>query len=137
MTTDLLTVQADDIVELVAELMDWRKIRYMPVEDTKGKLIGLITSRLLLRYFTSSKSKKAKVVKDLMLKKPMTASPSTTIMEAMGMMRKNKIGCLPVVQDHELIGIFTEMDFMRISASLMERLSDQVGAEVGVGDGLE
>ena len=67
MTTDLLTVQADDIVELVAELMDWRKIRYMPVEDTKGKLIGLITSRLLLRYFTSSKSKKAKVVKDLSL----------------------------------------------------------------------
>ena len=130
MTTDLLTVQADDIVELVAELMDWRKIRYMPVEDTKGKLIGLITSRLLLRYFTSSKAKKAKVVKDLMLKKPMTASPSTTIMDAMGMMRKNKIGCLPVVQDNELIGIFTEMDFMRISASLMERLSDHDKAGV-------
>lgn len=128
MTTDLLTVQPDDIVELVAELMDWRKIRYMPVEDTKGKLIGLITSRLLLRYFTS-KGKKAKVVKDLMLKKPMTAGSSTTIMEAMSMMRKNKIGCLPVVQDQELIGIFTEMDFMRISASLMERLSEQGALE--------
>ncbi|MBP8097236.1 MAG: CBS domain-containing protein [Saprospiraceae bacterium] len=124
MTTDLLTVQQDDIIEFVAELMDWRKIRYMPVEDNSGKLIGLVSSRLLLKHFTE-KNRKLKLVKDIMIKKPITANPSTTIMEAMALMRKNKIGCLPVVQEQELIGIFTEMDFIGISSRLMERLSDQ------------
>jgi len=96
----------------------------MPVEDNSGKLIGLVSSRLLLKHFTE-KNRKLKLVKDIMIKKPITANPSTTIMEAMALMRKNKIGCLPVVQEQELIGIFTEMDFIGISSRLMERLSDQ------------
>ncbi len=130
MTTDLLTVHQNDMIEFVSELMDWRKIRYTPVEDAKGKLVGLVTSRLLLRHFTS-KGKKDKLVKDIMHKKPVTAAPSTTIMEAMAMMRKNKVGCLPVIQENELVGIFTEMDFMGISARLMERLIEQdAGGEI-------
>ncbi|MEP7268181.1 MAG: CBS domain-containing protein [Saprospiraceae bacterium] len=124
MTTDLLTVQPDDIIDFVAELMDWRKIRFMPVENSKGKLIGLVTARILLGHFTQ-KGKKKKTVKDIMIKKPTTASPSTSVMEAMDLMKDNKVGCLPVVQDQDLVGIFTEMDFMRISASLMERLVEK------------
>ncbi|MEN0003378.1 MAG: CBS domain-containing protein [Bacteroidota bacterium] len=41
------------------------------------------------------------------------------------MMRKHKIGCLPVVKGEELIGIITEMDFLRISSSLIERLEEE------------
>jgi CBS domain-containing protein len=37
-------------------------------------------------------------------------------------MRDKKIGCLPVVQNDELIGIITEMEFLRITGRLMERL---------------
>lgn len=33
MSTDLFTVQKEDLIELVAEIMDWRKIRYMPVRN--------------------------------------------------------------------------------------------------------
>lgn len=124
MTTDLLTVQQDDIIEFAAEMMDWRKIRYMPVENPNGQLIGLITSRILLRHY-ADKRRKIHTAKDLMIKKPVTAQPGTTIMQALDLMRKNKIGCLPVVENNELVGIFTEMDFLRISASLMERLSEQ------------
>ncbi len=47
MSTDLFTVQRDDLIELVAEIMNWRRIRYMPVEDNKGELVGLVSSRLL------------------------------------------------------------------------------------------
>ena len=85
METDLFTAQEDDLIDLVAELMDWRKIRYMPVEDHKGYLCGLITSRLLLRYFTrrSKVSKtKAEMVRDIMIIDPITVSPGVTIIEA-------------------------------------------------------
>ncbi|NUO00657.1 MAG: CBS domain-containing protein [Saprospiraceae bacterium] len=125
MVTDLFTVQKDDLIELVAELMDWRRIRYMPVEDSKGQLCGLITSRLLLRHFTRFNrvnGKEAVAVKDIMIEKPLVIGPTATILDAMTMMRENKIGCLPVVKDNELVGVITEMDFLRISARLIERL---------------
>ncbi len=129
MTTDLFTVQKDDIIELVAEMMDWRKIRYTPVESKKGKLIGLVTSRLLLRYYANKNkldSNQDTTVKDIMIQAPITISPDATLSKAMHMMQENRIGCLPVIQHDELVGIITEMDFLRISARLMERL-DQKG----------
>ena len=58
MTTDLFTVQRTDIIEMVAEMMDWRKTRYLPVENTKGKLVGLITSRMLLKEFAKKQKLK-------------------------------------------------------------------------------
>lgn len=125
METDIFTVRPDDIVELTAEMMDWRKIRYMPVEDEEGRLCGLITSRLLLRHFSRKTGMEEEVttVNDLMIKTPMTVAPDTTIIDAMNMMRDNKIGCLPVVKgEDELIGVITEMDFLRISGRLMERV---------------
>ena len=126
METDLFTAQKDDPIELVVEMMDWRKIRYMPVEDSKGQLGGLITSRILLRYFANRhhrlNGKKVVTAKDLMIDKPVTIDPEASIMDAMHTMRENKIGCLPVVKNGELMGIITEMDFLRISGRLMERL---------------
>jgi CBS domain-containing protein len=128
MTTDLFTVQKDDIVELVAEMMDWRKVRYTPVEDKKGQLVGLVTSRLLLRHFSTRSRVRGSTpgtitVKDLMIEQPITINPKDTILKAMEIMRDKKIGCLPVVTDNELVGIITEMDFLRISHRLMERIA--------------
>ncbi|HMQ50210.1 MAG TPA: CBS domain-containing protein [Saprospiraceae bacterium] len=128
MQTDLFTVQKTDLLELVAELMDWRKIRYLPVEDSKGRLSGLVTSRLLLRYYTQRNrinGKSADLVKDIMVENPITISPKATIIQAMNIMREHRIGCLPVVQNDELVGMITEMDFLRISGRLMERLEKQ------------
>ncbi len=133
MTTDLFTVQKTDIIDLVTEIMDWRKLRYMPVEDSKGHLVGLVTSRLLLRhYMTKSNSTngqdKITTVEEVMIKEPIVVGPKTTILEAMKLMRNNRIGCLPVVQgdNKELIGIITEMDFLRVTARLLERLDKQI-----------
>ena len=128
MSTDLLTVQKDDLIDLVAELMNWRKIRYIPVEDSKGNLCGLITSRTLLRYFinkTKLNGKECHSVKEIMVNDPITIGPKATILQAMKIMRKHKIGCLPVVQEEELIGVITEMDFLRISGRLIERLESE------------
>ena len=123
MITDLITVQPDDLVEFVADLMDWRKIRFAPVEDKMGNLVGLVTSRLLLRHFLKEKNKKKTyLVKDIMINEPVTVSQDTRILEAMKIMRDNKIGCLPVLNGVELVGIITEMDFLRISGRLIERL---------------
>jgi CBS domain-containing protein len=97
----------------------------MPIEDEKGKLIGLISSRMLLRYFSRlSKTEvdQNKTVKDLMIPNPIHIGPETTIIEAMKIMQEKQIGCLPVVKNDRLIGIITEGNFLNITSSLLNRL---------------
>lgn len=126
MQTDLFTAQKEDIIEFVAQVMDWRNIRFMPIEDSKGKLVGLVTSRLLLREFTQNQKLnrlKDSTVGEIMIANPHTIKPTASLMDALKIMRDNRIGCLPVVNDEdELLGIITEMDFLRISVRLIERL---------------
>ncbi len=132
MTTDLITVQKEDLIDLVTEMMNWHKVRYMPVEDSKSNLVGLITSRRLLKFYSHKSQKNSQevaLVENVMIKEPITISPKATITEALRIMRENKVGCLPVVVDEskELTGIITEMDFLRVSARLIERLEAEEG----------
>ncbi|WP_116126189.1 CBS domain-containing protein [Lewinella sp. IMCC34183] len=127
METDLFTVRESDLLELVGDLMDWRKLRYLPVEDEDGHLCGLVTTRKLLRYYIqkgriNNNMNDYRTVGDLMISNPVTVTPQTTINEAMEIMRGGRIGCVPVVKDDELVGIITEMDFLRVAGRLIERL---------------
>ncbi|MCU0390005.1 MAG: glutamate-cysteine ligase family protein [Thermoflexibacter sp.] len=125
MTTDLFTVSKDDIPELAADMTDWRRIRYLPIENEKGVLIGLITNRNLLRHFRnrSMQATQNLRIEDLMIKDPITISPHATINEAIQVMMENRIGCLPVVNKGVLVGIITEADFLNITARLLKRMS--------------
>ena len=129
MTTDLFTVHKDDILEFVANLLDWRKIRYLPVEDDQKHLIGLITMRQLLREYSKSHDKNddtgSKTVNDIMIQNPITIHPEASIMEAMRILREQKIGCLPVVKNSRLIGIISEGNFMKITIRLLKTLENQ------------
>lgn len=125
MQTDLLTVSEEDPIEIAARLMDWKRIRYLPVEDARGNLCGLVTSRLVLRHFLNLDNpdeQKNTAVRDIMLPKPITITGETTVLEAMQLMKERNIGCLPVVENGELSGMITEVDFLQITARLMERL---------------
>ena len=125
MQTDLLTVREEDPIEIAAQLMDWKRIRYLPVEDSRGNLCGLVTSRLVLRHFLNLDNpdeKENTAVRDIMLPNPITITGETTVLEAMQLMKERNIGCLPVVENGELSGMITEVDFLQITARLMERL---------------
>ncbi|HLN98015.1 MAG TPA: CBS domain-containing protein [Pyrinomonadaceae bacterium] len=124
MSTDLFTVQPDDLIDLAASVMDWRHIRHVPVEDGDGRLVGLITHRNLLRLVSSGSRDKdinGILVRELMVVDPVTVSPSTPTLEAMKIMREQRIGCLPVVEAGQLVGIVTSFDFLDASARLFEQ----------------
>ena len=124
MTTDLFTVKPDDVVDLAASVMDWRHVRHVPVEDEEGRLVGLVTHRGLLRLMSSGARANADghtTVKEVMVTNPLTVSPSTPSLEAMEIMRRNRVGCLPVVDGNELVGIVTSYDFLEASARLFEQ----------------
>ena len=39
MVTDIATVHEDDLLELVLSIMDWRKTRYIPVENDNHEIV--------------------------------------------------------------------------------------------------
>lgn len=123
MSTDLFTVSPDDLIDFAASVMDWRHIRHVPVEDREGRLVGLVTHRGLLRLLTSGANRELKpiTVQEIMVKDPVTITPSTSSLEAMELMRKHRVGCLPVVEGDQLVGIVTSYDFLEASARLFQQ----------------
>ncbi len=121
MTTDLFTVQADDAVEMVANLMIWERLRHVPVEDGEHRLIGLVSHRAVLRFVLGGGSTLKTPIADIMRRDLTTVTPETPTVEALRLMRRLRIGCLPVVQDDRLVGIVTEEDFMEIASKLLEQ----------------
>jgi CBS domain-containing protein len=125
MSTDLFTVKPGDLIDLAASVMDWRHIRHVPVEDEEGRLIGLVTHRGLLRILNLgnrvSRDSIPITVREVMIENPVTVSPSTSSLEAIQLMRSNRVGCLPVVENDQLVGIVTSYDFLEASARLFQQ----------------
>jgi len=110
MSTDLITVTEEDLVELVAKIMEWRQIRHIPVEDDKGNLTGLITRKNLDKYFSERNGDTLITAKDIMQKELITIGPTADAKYAMLLMVDKKISCLPVVEGNQLIGLITDKD---------------------------
>jgi CBS domain-containing protein/gamma-glutamyl:cysteine ligase YbdK (ATP-grasp superfamily) len=124
MSTDLFTLRPTDLVDLAASLMDWRHIRHVPVEDEKGHLVGLVTHRGLLRLLSRGSiapDGTSMTVREIMKPNPTTVTSSTPTVEAIEIMRRSGIGCLPVVDDNRLVGILTSYDFLTATASLFKQ----------------
>lgn len=124
MTTDLFTVSEDDLVNLVTSIMDWRNFHQVPVENSKGELKGLVSSDLLLHYYgTNFGGNTGKLtIREVMIKNPLTVKTTTKTIDALKIMRKKGLKCLPVVEGKKLVGIVTEYDFVRICHALFEEL---------------
>ncbi len=132
MTKDMRTVHPEDVVDLAASLMDWEKLRWLPVEDDEGHLVGLVTHRTMLRLLTSGRWKMGTplAIREVMHREPVTITPDMSTLDAIAVMGDKKVGCLPVVDETgKLVGIVTERDFIEISAQLLEATLIQAEAE--------
>jgi CBS domain-containing protein len=124
MTTDLFTVHEDEAVDLVANLMDWKRIRHIPVENEQGALVGLVSCFEVLRQLERGISEGADQsvpVGAIMVRDLLTVPPETPTLDAIMLMRREKVDCLPVVKDGRLVGILTERDFIDVAARLLEQ----------------
>ena len=132
MSTDLFTVQPDDLVEMVARVMEWRDVRHVPVEDEEGHLVGIVSHRSLLRMLadgTPGGVEELVAVRQIMNPDPVSVAPTTPVSEAVELMRRRRIGSLPVVEDGRLVGIITVYDFLESTARLSAEKLDANGRE--------
>lgn len=129
MTTDLFTARKDDLIEFASNLLDWRRIRYIPIEDDQKHLVGLVSMRMVLREYSKAVNEdgeyKSHAIEDIMINNPITIHPEASIIEAMEIMQDQQIGCLPVVKNSRLVGIITEDNFLNISRRLIKALAKE------------
>ncbi|MET0625502.1 MAG: CBS domain-containing protein [Pyrinomonadaceae bacterium] len=126
MSTDLFTVRPDDLVEMVARVMEWRDVRHVPVEDEEGRLVGIVSHRSLLRMLSNRLPGEGELVavRQIMNTDPISVAPTTPVSEAVELMRSRRVGSLPVVEGGRLVGIVTVYDFLESSARLSAEKPD-------------
>ncbi|MCC5938473.1 MAG: CBS domain-containing protein [Lunatimonas sp.] len=120
MTTDLITVQEEDLLDLVEKIMDWKRIRHVPVEDRKGNLKGLITHKMIGQAKDTNQPDRLLSAADVMRTDLVTVGKDADIRFAILLMVDKQISCLPVVEGNRLIGLITDRD----TQQLWEKMKD-------------
>ncbi len=124
MDTDLVTVRADEPVDLVANLMVWNTIRHVLVEDADHHLVGMVSQRALLRLvgtYHPEQMDGPMPVSEVMVRNPVTVEPETPTVDAIDLMRRNRWSCLPVIKNGALVGVLNETQLMAIAGQLLEQ----------------
>ena len=125
MRTDLFTIQSEDPVAVVLHLMIWERIRYVPVEDKDHRLLGLVTHRAVMRLLAQGGSAQHTPVAAIMRTDVVTVTAETPTLEAIRLMRRYRIGCLPVLNEERLVGLVNEDDFVDVAKKLLEEQSGE------------
>lgn len=124
MTREVLTVGPETTAAEALALCRGARIRHMPVLEG-GRLVGIVSDRDL-RSATPALGDPDRAqalerirVADEMAKEVATVRPEDPIEEAAIEMYERKIGCLPVVEGDDLVGIVTSSDVMRAFVRLV------------------
>lgn len=114
MSKKVITVRPNSYLSEVADLMTKNRIKGIPVTDSNGDLIGIITLSDILQI--DPKERVEKTVETVMIKDPVVTYPDEDLYVAFQKMAVNQIGRLPVVNagNRRLIGIVTRGDIARV-----------------------
>ncbi|MCX7088034.1 MAG: CBS domain-containing protein [Methylococcales bacterium] len=132
MTTKVFTVKENDLIDRVFFLINYEKIRHLPVVE-KGKVIGIISDRDLYKSLGPksnsnvidglAKTSELQVVetrvRNIMRRGVITTTPDALLSVVAGIMAEHKIGALPVIDsNNKLVGIVSATDILRVFSKL-------------------
>jgi acetoin utilization protein AcuB len=122
MTPNPITITPDTTFPDAFRIIREKGIRYLPVVNKRGKLIGIVTQTDLLHASPSSATTLsvfevnyllARLTVEEVMRTPITVPEDAPIESAAKVMVENGISCLPVMRDGDLVGIITETDIFK------------------------
>ena len=134
MKHDVRSIKPLDSILHARDIMESHRINQLPVLAA-GKLVGIVTDRNLRDAFPSvfdappfgkpkapsGANPKEITVEMVMTPDVLTLSPTTSIVEAVRVMRRERIGAIPIVDGTRLVGILTRSDVLDAFVALAER----------------
>ncbi|MGM9988866.1 MAG: acetoin utilization AcuB family protein [Bacillaceae bacterium] len=124
MNRNVATLMEENTLNDALNLLRDHDIRHVPVIDEEGYLIGIVTDRDIRSacpsYFDSDFFEKIKQIKirEIMKTNVITCFPLDFVEESALTMYENRIGCMPVIQNNQLVGIITESDVLHTLLAL-------------------
>lgn len=99
----------------VANMMVKGGFRRLPIVRD-GILVGIVTPYDVLKYLKNKRfrgfKKDETKIKEIMSKNPLFVEPEQDVFDVVKIMKENRIGGVPVTEEHELVGIITERDIL-------------------------
>lgn len=154
MTRNVITVPADTPALAVARLLADRGIAAVPVTDSWGMLLGIVSEADLIHRLAVSDAPKPGLLRslfydrdraalnyakahgttagDVMTHNVVTAEPSMSAEHAAQLIEEHKVRRLPVVQDGVLVGIVSRADLLRALLAQSEAQSSDAAIRAAV-----
>ncbi|MGI6538780.1 MAG: CBS domain-containing protein [Caldicoprobacterales bacterium] len=108
MTTNVAALSPENTILDAAKSMQTHNIGCLPVCQTDGKVIGILTDRdIVVKNLANDGDPKTTMVKDVMTKNVITAELETDVETAAELMASNKIRRLPVLENGALVGMIS------------------------------
>ncbi|MDR5710245.1 MAG: CBS domain-containing protein [Armatimonadota bacterium] len=146
MTANPVTTSPQVPLQEALEQMQSLRVRHLPVVQD-NQLVGVVTWTDILRAalppLASGGAERPPLlphdltVSEVMTREVITISPGATVEEAATLLRRHRIGCLPVLDREQLVGIVTKSDLFDALVYLRGGDLDGVRLSVALPGGLE
>lgn len=117
MVGEVITITSGAGIKDALTVMKKHSVRHLPVVE-HGKLVGLVALGDLKQAILASMLEQLKVT-DVMIRDPYTVTRDTSLEKAAQIIYEKRIGCLPVVEEGELVGILTVNDILKAFIDIM------------------
>jgi acetoin utilization protein AcuB len=117
MVKDVITITSKAGIKEALTVMKKHSVRHLPVVDGDS-LVGLVALGDLKQAILASMIEQLKV-SDVMIREPYTVTRDTSLEKAAQVIYEKRIGCLPVVEDGEIVGIITVNDILKAFIDIM------------------
>lgn len=101
----------DDNLRDACETMHEKRIGAILVTDSRGRLVGIVTGRDVVRCAGAGVDFATTTLDQVMTRDPNTIPPRSTAIEALRLMRDGGFRHVPVVEDGRPVGIVSRGDF--------------------------
>ena len=107
MTRNIAYVNPMSTVAEAAQLMQKHNVGSIPVCDRNG-VVGIVTDRdIVVRNVAHGQNPSDTAVKDVMTSQVTTVTPDMEVSEVSGLMAKNQIRRVPVVENNMIVGMLS------------------------------
>ena len=121
MTNPVVRIHPDESVAVAARRLERYNIGILPVCGNDGAVCGLVTDRdLVTRCLASGRSPANTPVRDVMTSKIVSATPDMDATQAAGLMGREQIRRLPVLENGRLCGMVSLGDLAVQKESIMD-----------------
>ena len=115
MIKEVITLSPEHTAKDALQVMREKKIRHLPIVDSNGTVVGILSDRDLKEAIPSTQDNNNyndTLLADIMTQNPIFGHPMDFVEEAAVLFYDHKIGALPIISNDELVGIITETDLL-------------------------